>query len=133
LNHSESRKTLVEVRKLIPRLKGLGMGVCLCARTAAEASKLSVFDPKYLAVEPPELIGTGIAVSKAKPELIQRTIEAARKNGYDGPVLCGAGIVSGTDVGKAIELGADGILVASSVVKSNQWESKVRELARALV
>jgi len=83
-------------------------------------------------VEPPELIGSGIAVSKAKPELIERTVSAARKAGYGGRILCGAGIVSGEDVAKAVELGADGVLVASSVVKAADWESKVRELANSL-
>ena len=47
-------------------------------------------------------------------------------------VLCGAGIVSGEDVARAVELGADGVLVASSVVKAEDWEAKVRELANSL-
>ena len=33
---------------------------------------------------------------------------------------------------KAVELGADGVLVASSVVKAKDWGSKVRELAGSL-
>jgi triosephosphate isomerase len=97
-----------------------------------EAAKLSALNPKYLAVEPPELIGSGVAVSRAKPELIERTVAAVRKAGFTGKVLCGAGIVTGEDVAKAVELGADGVLVASSVVKAADWESKIEELARSL-
>jgi triosephosphate isomerase len=48
-------------------------------------------------------------------------------------VLCGAGIVSGDDARAATELGARGILVASSVVKATDWEAKIRELASALL
>jgi triosephosphate isomerase len=133
INHSESRKPRDELLKLVPRLVGSGMGVCLCAETAEESAELSSLGPRYIAVEPPELIGSGIAVSRAKPELIERTVSAARKAGYAGKVLCGAGIVGGEDVAKAVELGADGVLVASSVVKAADWETKVRELANSLI
>jgi triosephosphate isomerase len=110
----------------------MGMGVCLCAETTREAVELSSLGSKYLAIEPPELIGSGVAVSKARPELVESTVSALKKAGYRGQVLCGAGIVSGADVAKAVELGVDGVLVASSVVKASDWESKVRELAGSL-
>jgi triosephosphate isomerase (TIM) len=132
LNHSESKRTPAELRALVPRVANLGMGVCLCAETAEEAVVLVPLAPRYLAIEPPELIGSGVAVSKAKPELVERTVMAVRKAGYAGKVLCGAGIVSSEDVAKAVELGVDGVLVASSVVKAADWESKVRELAGSL-
>jgi len=132
LNHSESRRTPAELRKVVPRLASLGMGVCLCAQTAEEAAELSALGPKYLAIEPPELIGSGVAVSKARPELVQDTVAAVRKAGYAGRILCGAGIVSGEDVALAVKLGVDGVLVASSVVKAPDWELQVRELSRSL-
>ncbi len=132
LNHSESRRSSTELRELVPRLTSMGMGVCLCSQTAREAARLAALKPKYLAIEPPELIGSGIAVSKARPELVQRTVASVRRVGFEGEILCGAGIVSGEDVTRAVELGVDGVLVASSVVKAPKWESKVRELARSL-
>ncbi len=132
LNHSESKRSLSELQRLVPRLMSMGMGVCLCAETPREATELAAFGPKYVAIEPPELIGSGVAVSKAKPELVEETVTALRKSGYGGKVLCGAGIVGAEDVAKAVELGVDGVLVASSVVKSTDWESKVRELASSL-
>ena len=132
LNHSESRVPQAELKKLVPRLAGLGMEVCLCAQTPEEAAELSLLGTWYLAIEPPELIGSGVAVSRAKPDLIVKTVSAARQEGFRGKVLCGAGIVSGEDVSKAVSLGADGVLVASSVVKARDWESKLRELADSL-
>ncbi len=132
LNHSESRRPLRELKRLVPRLDGLSLEVCLCAGTSAEAAKLSKLEPKYLAVEPPKLIGSGIAVSKARPELVSGTVSAVRAAGYRGRILCGAGIVSGEDVEKSVRLGADGILVSSSVVKAPDWISKLEELAHSL-
>ncbi|MDG6988840.1 MAG: triosephosphate isomerase [Nitrososphaerota archaeon] len=133
LNHSESRLPFSELSELVPRVQGMRMGVCLCARTTREASVLASLSPRYVAVEPPGLIGSGIAVSRAKPGLVQKTVSAVRESGFKGGILCGAGIVSGEDVRRAVELGADGVLVASSVVKAQDWRSKVTELAGSLM
>ena len=133
INHSESRLPPETVRALLPRMKGLGLSSCVCGEDAGEIVRLAAFDPEYLAVEPPELIGTGIAVSNARPELLRETVKSARGAGYSGRLLCGAGIVSGEDASAAIGLGMDGILVASSDVKSKDWGAKVRELATALL
>jgi triosephosphate isomerase (TIM) len=132
LNHSESRVPMRNLQTLMPRLSGLNLAVCLCSRTSSEAVRVAGLGPKYVAIEPPELIGTGIAVSRAKPGLIQDTVSALRESGYRGMILCGAGITSGEDVRRAVGLGADGVLVASSVVKAKDWEAKIRELAGSL-
>ena len=133
LNHSESRLPSESIRAIIPRMKRLGLSTCLCAESAPEVASLSSFEPEYLAIEPPELIGTGIAVSKARPEVVRSSVAAARANGYRGRVLCGAGIVTGEDAATALRLGAQGILVASSVVNAKgDWEGKLRELSSGL-
>ncbi|MGA2665222.1 MAG: triose-phosphate isomerase [Nitrososphaerales archaeon] len=133
INHSESRLPLEALRQLLPRMKGLGLRSCVCGEDAGQVAGFAPLGSEYLAVEPPELIGGGIAVSKARPELLGETSAAARGAGYTGRLLCGAGIVSGEDARAAMELGMDGILVASSVVRSADWRSKVRELASALL
>jgi triosephosphate isomerase len=132
LNHSESRRPEAQIVKLVPRLRGLSLRVCLCANSAPEAARLARLGTEYVAIEPPELIGTGVAVSKARPDLVTRTVSAVRGAGFKGSVLCGAGIVDGRDVSRAIELGADGVLVSSSVVKAKDWTGKLDELARSL-
>ena len=48
-------------------------------------------------------------------------------------LLCGAGIVSGEDVAKSIELGSKGILVASGIIKAKNWNKIISEFAKALV
>ena len=45
-------------------------------------------------------------------------------------VLCGAGVKNGGDVKAAIDLGAEGVLLASGVVKAKDPESVIRDLIR---
>jgi triosephosphate isomerase (TIM) len=132
LNHSESRIGFELIAEMIPRMRSLGLESCVCAQTAPEAEELARLQPDMLAVEPPELIGTGVAVSKARPELITESARAVERARFDGTLLCGAGVVSGEDVRAAIRLGTEGILVASSVVKAKDWEAKLTELALAM-
>ncbi|HYC27048.1 MAG TPA: triose-phosphate isomerase [Nitrososphaerales archaeon] len=133
LNHSERRLSASEISKLVTQLRGASMELCLCSKDPTEAARLSRLSPDYLAIEPPELIGTGVAVSKAKPQVVSGTVESARRAGYQGKILCGAGIVTGEDVKSAVRLGADGVLVSSSVVKAGDWRSRLMELAGSLI
>lgn len=132
LNHSESRIPLETMRRTVERMKAIGLATCACAETTEEAVEIASMNPEFLAIEPPELIGTGIAVSKARPELLTVTASALKGAGYKGTLLCGAGIVNAGDVATAIRLGTEGILVASSVVKAQDWTTKLRELGGAM-
>jgi len=133
INHSEKRLLIDEIEFIVNKTKELGLESLICAPTPLTAAALSLFDPTMIAMEPPELIGTGISVSKAKPEVVKNTIERVRKIGYEGPILVGAGITNDEDVRRAIELGADGVLVASAVMKAKDPKSKIEELAGALI
>ena len=133
LNHSERRVPPESIEATIGRVKKSGLSLCLCAATAQEVGSLAKYAPRYLAVEPPELIGSGVSVSRAKPEVVKDSVKAARRSGFKGKILCGAGIVSGEDVRMATELGADGVLVSSSVVRAKDWNSKLEELTCSLI
>lgn len=132
VNHSERRVGEDMIREVIPRIRGLGMQSVICAATPEEVSKFAPLAPNFIAIEPPELIGSGTAVSKARPEVITDSVKASAQH-PDVSILCGAGIVTGEDVSSAMNLGAKGILVASGIVKASNWEDKVRELAQPLV
>ena len=43
-------------------------------------------------------------------------------------VLCGAGVKNGADVAKAIELGAEGVLLASGVTKATDHSAVLADL-----
>ena len=133
INHSEHRITSKEIKKLIIKLKELKMISILCVKDVAESKKYVKFNPDYIAIEPPELIGSGKAISTERPELITKAATVINNSKNKTKLLCGAGIVSGEDVSKAVELGSKGILVASGIVKAKNWEKIISEFAKALV
>ena len=105
----------------------------VCVKNVAEAKKYAKLNPNYIAIEPPELIGSGRAVSKERPELITNAVKAVHSSKRRTKLLCGAGIVSGADVGKAIQLGSKGILVASGIVKARNWNKIIEEFAKQML
>lgn len=129
LNHSEHRLGRQTIRKLIERLRSLQMTSVVCAKTPDEVASIAKFRPDFIAIEPPELIGSGKAVSKHNPSLITRSVEAKARYSSSTKLICGAGIVEKIDVSSAARLGAEGILVASGIVKSHSWSEKIYELA----
>jgi triosephosphate isomerase len=132
VNHSEHKMVLRDVFYVIKEMKGAGLEVLACGDTPGEVAALAYASPDMIAVEPPELIGTGIPVSRARPEVITESLKALRKVNEDIPLLAGAGITSGEDVARAVELGAKGILVASAVMKAKNPSKVMRELAEPL-
>ena len=132
INHSEHRLTIDEIAKNVEILRKNRMESIVCASDNQIAKSVAVFEPDYIAVEPPELIGGDVSVTKAKPSVVKNAVESVRSISK-AKVLCGAGIKSGEDVRKAIELGAEGILVASGVVKAKDKEKIIREMAEAMI
>jgi len=132
INHSEHRIPPKDIAALVSRLKKLGMISVVCVKNVKESEKYAKLNPTYIAIEPPELIGTGKAISTERPSLISNAAKAVKKARNSTKLLCGAGIVSGKDVAKAMQLGAKGILVASGVVKSKDWNRIIDEFSRAI-
>ncbi len=105
----------------------------LCVKDVAEVKKYVKLNPDYIAIEPPELIGSGKAISKEKPDLIFKAADIIKNAKNSTKLLCGAGIVSGEDVSKAIELGSKGILVASGIIKAKDWNKIINDFAKSMV
>lgn len=131
VNHSEHRIGTENVGKTISLLKAQGLESIVCGENAHECAGLAKFGPDWIAVEPPELIGSGISVSKAKPEVITSTVEAVRASNPAVKVLCGAGVSTKEDVKKSLELGAKGVLLASAYVKAKDPVRFLQEFASA--
>lgn len=129
INHSEHRMEHININNAIERLRQLNMFSIVCASTSREVGELSRFNPDMIAIEPPELIGTGKAVSKVNPSIIIESVKEARTYSKNVKVICGAGIVDKTDVQSAINLGSQGILLASGLIKSESWKDKLIELS----
>ncbi|RLF43416.1 MAG: triose-phosphate isomerase [Thermoplasmata archaeon] len=133
INHSEHRMKIEDIFSASRIASQIGLERIICASVVEIASAVACFMPEYVAIEPPELIGGDISVTKAKPEVVSRAVEAVKKVNEKVKVLCGAGIKDGKDVAKAIELGTEGILVASGVVKAKDKEKVLVEMAEAMV
>lgn len=132
LNHSEHPMKVEEVDAAVQHARRLDLITIVCAKDTNASVALARLHPYSVAVEPPALIGSGVAVSKADPKIVSDSVEAVKKIHRDILVLCGAGITTGEDVSAAIELGAEGVLLASGVVKAKDPRAALRDLARGV-
>lgn len=132
VNHSERRLKMAEIHEVIDRCRMAGLATIVCTNNAAVSKAAAAMEPDFVAIEPPELIGGDVSVTTANPKIVSDTVSAIRKIGNDVRVLCGAGVKTGADVSKAIELGTDGVLLASGVVKSKDPRTTLMGLARGL-
>lgn len=118
INHSERRIRISEIEEALSLARISDLASLVCTDTPGVSAAVGSLDPDMIAIEPPDLIGTGVAVSKARPELITNSIKRIRTVNKSVDILCGAGVSTAEDVGKALELGTRGVLVSSSVVKN---------------
>lgn len=128
LNHSERKLSWKVLKQTAEECKKVGLIIIVCASTLAEIKKVASLHPDYIAYEPAELIGGDISVTSAKPEIIGRAVALVRKISPATKVLCGAGVHSKADVQKALELGAEGVLMAHAVVKAREPKKMVQTL-----
>jgi triosephosphate isomerase len=105
----------------------------VCAKDVPEAVKLAQYNPTAIAVEPPELIGSGISVSSARPEIVSESVAAIKKVSPGTLALVGAGVSNANDVATSLKLGAEGVLLASAFVKAKDPEAWLRDVAKELV
>jgi triosephosphate isomerase len=131
INHSERQLKLSDIEQIIRQTREHNMISVVCANNPSVSAAVAVLEPDMIAIEPPELIGTGIPVSKAQPEIITGTIKLVREVNKKVMVLCGAGISRGEDVVAALKLGTQGVLVASGIVKAKDPYAIIREFADA--
>lgn len=132
INHSEHRLKLADIEKCVKRAKDVGLITCVCTNNLETSKAAAILNPDFVAVEPPELIGGDISVSKARPELVSGTVEAVKQISNDVKVLCGAGVKNGEDVKKALGLGTVGVLLASGVVMAKDVEAAMEDLISGL-
>lgn len=133
INHSEKRLRLDEINFVLSKARGLGLETLVCADTPKVAAAISVLNPHMLAIEPPELIGTGIPVSKAKPEVVTGTVTKVREINKEVIILTGAGITTGDDAKAAVKLGTQGVLVASAVMKAQEPGKIIKEMTESII
>jgi triosephosphate isomerase len=132
INHSERQLRISSIDEIIRISSKQGLLSVVCTNNPRISGAIAALNPDSIAIEPPELIGTGIPISKAKPESIITTLDIVKRINSKITVICGAGISCGDDVKAAIKLGAQGILVASSVVKAKNSAAILKEFIEAI-
>jgi triosephosphate isomerase (TIM) len=132
INHSEHRLALADIDACITMAKAFSFDHIVCTNNVATSRAAAALSPQFIAVEPPELIGGDISVTTANPDIVRKSVEIVKKIDSKVGVLCGAGVKNGKDVAMAIQLGADGVLLASGVVKAKDKIAALRDLASGL-
>ena len=131
INHAEHKVSMEHVNSLKEQLSD-EFPICGCAADLEEAGSLAEIGPTFIAVEPPELIGGDISVTTADPAIVSDTVSVVKAVNPRVRVLCGAGVKNGADVAKAVELGAEGVLLASGVTKATDVEAVLSDLVSSL-
>jgi len=132
LNHSENRLKLADIDGSLDAADRADLETIVCANNPDQIAAASALGPDAVAVEPPELIGTGTPVSKADPDIVRDAVSAAAGVDEDVDVLCGAGISTGEDVVSAGDLGATGVLLASGVAKADDPRAALEDLVSGI-
>jgi len=128
INHSERRLKLADIDASITACRASGLKSIVCTNNVATTRAAAALLPDYVAVEPPELIGSGIPVSKANPDVIRGSVAAVKEIAPQVGVLCGAGITHGEDLRAALELGSVGVLLASGIIKAKDQRKALEDL-----
>lgn len=129
LNHSEHRLQMADIEAVCTKANAMDLYTVVCTNNTPVSQGAAHFNPSCIAIEPPDLIGSGIPVSKADPGIVTDSVNAVKDIDSNIVVLCGAGISTGDDVKAAIELGAEGVLLASGVVKAKNPKEVLLDLA----
>jgi triosephosphate isomerase len=129
VNHSEHRLRLADIEHVVDRLRGCDLDSVVCTNNATVSRAAAAIHPTFVAVEPPELIGGDVSVTTADPGVVSYSVDLVKSVAPGVSVLCGAGVKTGTDVAKALELGTDGVLLASGVALAEDVGAVARDLA----
>lgn len=132
LNHAEHRLKLADLAAASERLRGAGLARVICADAIATTRAAAALHPEFVAIEPPGLIGGDVSVTTADPGIVRDAVAAVKAVAPQVRVLCGAGVKTGDDLAAALKLGADGVLLASGVVKAKDPGAALRSLLSGL-
>lgn len=129
LNHSEHPIDFSILQKTVEKITQFqnAFKVMACAADLEKLKHIYSLKPDFIAYEPPELIGSETASVASEKQTI---ISEAAGFTENIPLIVGAGVKSAKDVRISLERGAKGVLVASAIVKSEDPEQKIIELAQ---
>lgn len=128
INHSEQRMQLADIDMVVSKINAMEMTSVVCTNNIQTSAAAAALNPDFVAIEPPELIGSGIPVSQAEPEVVEGSVAAIKDINPNVRVLCGAGISTGDDMKAALELGSEGVLLASGIIMASDPKKALLDL-----
>ncbi len=123
INHAEHRIDTATIQKTTKLLRNAKLDAIVCAEHTNKLIELNSVNATIMCIEPPELIGGNISVTKAKPSIIKDAIKVSKK-----PLLIGAGVKTNEDLALALKLGACGVLLASGIVLAKNKTTAFKKL-----
>jgi len=133
INHCEKPLPMGAIKERVEAAREWGLTSIVCAANVGVAADVARFGPDFISYEPPEYIGSSTAsVATAKPDVLREAVTCVRKLSPGTEVLCGAGVSSGSDVTKALDLGSRGFLISRAVVKAEDPCAVLDSLCRAI-
>lgn len=129
LNHAENPLTLAELDKAMKRAKEVGLWTIVCADSAAQCEVIANLAPDAMICEPSSQIGTG---QMDAGDYIERTTAIVKAINPNIQVIQAAGVSTGEDVAKVLELGADGSGGTSGIIKHPNWRQILEEMYTAI-
>ena len=128
LNHSEAKiGDFGALGAAVKRAGEVGLKTLVFASGARELAQVVTLKPTFASYEPPELIGSReTSVAQAHPDIISEASEICKAAGV--PLIVGAGVHSGGDVKKSLELGAVGVALATDVVAAQDPRAELMDL-----
>jgi triosephosphate isomerase len=127
LNHSEHPLPLDIIKKTVKRCNERNLKVVLCAKNLTQVKQFKSLNPYAIAFEDPKLIASGKSITSQQPAVLVKFVKILADT--DIIPLCGAGISSGEDVKKAIELGCKGAIIASAIADAHNPEKILKEIS----
>jgi triosephosphate isomerase len=124
INHGEHQLDFQTIKKTVAKCRQYDLKTLVITDTIPLAKKVIQLKPDYLAFEYPELIGGQRAMIEVDPKKIKQLIDLSPI-----PVIIGAGIRTGEHVKKTVKLSGAGVILASALVKADDQEAVLQDLA----
>jgi len=128
INHSEHKIKPGTVKKILENYPQNFKSVVCIGSLGQAGGWAKDIKPDWIAYEPKEFIGNKEkSVASEKPDIIRKMVEK-----YPNvPILVGAGIHSKEDVEVSLKLGAKGVLISTFIMKAEDPEKELTEVASA--
>jgi len=128
LNHSENPLTEDQLKKALEICRQNQIKTLVFCADLKTLKTINNLNPDYVCWENPDNVATGQTDFHQAQNVIKQAISVC-----SAPFLLGAGITSAEDVKTALNLGADGVGLASAFIKTDNSYDLLLSLAQAFI